>query len=64
MPIYDYKCLNCDYEFESLQNVGSSAILCQKCGSGMATLQMGTPAFKINGYTEKNGYGLKEAGNE
>lgn len=64
MPIYDYTCLKCGHTFEGMCGVDASAVLCRKCSSGMAVRQTGAPAFRINGYTEDNGYGLKESTNK
>jgi putative FmdB family regulatory protein len=34
MPIYEYKCRKCGYEFEELQSIASALLTtCPKCGS-------------------------------
>ncbi len=35
MPIYEYKCKNCDDVFEEFQSMGASSesVKCPKCGS-------------------------------
>ena len=34
MPIYEYRCLDCDHTFQLLQRVGASSegVACPKCG--------------------------------
>ena len=31
MPIYNYKCMTCEEEFESIENIGCEFSYCPKC---------------------------------
>ncbi|MBI5267047.1 MAG: zinc ribbon domain-containing protein [candidate division Zixibacteria bacterium] len=33
MPLYEYRCTNCDKKFEELVTGGSAEIVCPACGS-------------------------------
>lgn len=33
MPIYEFKCLNCDHDFEELCSMGSNSVKCPLCAS-------------------------------
>ncbi len=48
MPIYEYKCLNCNVIFEELRPVNdTSVIICGNCGSDNVVKQFS--AFASNG---------------
>ncbi|MFH1198439.1 MAG: FmdB family zinc ribbon protein [bacterium] len=53
MPTYDYKCLNCDHEFELFQRITEDPIKeCPKC-SGVVKRLIGAgsgPIFKGSGF--------------
>lgn len=58
MPINEYKCKTCKNVFEywdtSYKNVKKWQV-CPECGQD-AKKQMAPSSFKINGYSEANGY--------
>ena len=35
MPIYEYKCTNCEHQFELWQEVGAEAPVCPECGQAV-----------------------------
>ena len=61
MPIYEYKCIECGYEFEEIQKFNDPPItVCPKCG-GKVEKKINAPAFKFKGsgwyvtdYSKKN----------
>ncbi len=61
MPIYEYKCSECGYEFEEIQKFSDPPItVCPKCG-GKVYKKISAPAFKFKGsgwyvtdYSKKN----------
>jgi len=55
MPIYEYKCAKCDYEFEKIQKVGSTSPPCPKCGYG-------TYQILSSGYFNLKGKGFYKRG--
>ena len=44
MPIYDFKCSNCNREAEVLQSISDSAPTCPACGHGMQHWYKSAPA--------------------
>ena len=54
MPIFEFYCKNCDHNFESLVPVGTKETTCA-CGNTGVKI-MSAPNFKINGFSEANGY--------
>ncbi len=49
MPIYEYKCSECGYEFEEIQKFNDPPItVCPKCG-GKVCKKISAPAFKFKG---------------
>jgi len=49
MPIYEYKCLQCDHQFEKLQKFSDSLISnCPKCGGPVRKLVSHT-SFQLKG---------------
>ena len=48
MPIYDFKCLDCDRVSEILAGVNAPAPPCPECGSSKMKRQMST-TFKVIG---------------
>ena len=66
MPIFDYKCSNCDTIFDVILFGTKKDPGLKKCpGCGMYTVLseknrlIGAPSFKIKGMRATNGYGLK-----
>ena len=64
MPMYEFECTQCGHEFEELMKfakqarmVASGEIwpLCPKC-CGRTKKVMSSSNFKLNGYSEANGY--------
>jgi putative FmdB family regulatory protein len=49
MPIYEYKCLACGYEFEEIQKFSDPVInICPKCG-GRVEKKISAPAVQFKG---------------
>ena len=49
MPIYEYKCLGCDAQFEKRQSVSEDALtVCEKCG-GKLEKQVSLSGFQFKG---------------
>ena len=64
MPLFDMECPRCTKTWEALivnETADNHALMCEDC-SIMGTKLIGNnkPAFKIFGYSAKNGYGLKK----
>ena len=54
MILYDFYCKKCNKVFDSLEPSGTKEIVCQ-CGK-KAIKVLSPSHFKINGYSEANGY--------
>lgn len=51
MPLYQYKCRSCDFEFEEIQGITEEPIhVCQNCSKPHAERVLGN--FRITGLTE------------
>jgi putative FmdB family regulatory protein len=48
MPLYQYCCINCGYDFELMQKMGASNPECPEC-RGETRKQLGTPVIKFKG---------------
>lgn len=48
MPIYEYQCNNCDYEFETIHGITETLNCCPKCGKNLHKL-ISRSTFKLNG---------------
>lgn len=57
MPMYQYKCDECDHMHEKLQKIGEDAPACPKCSSAKQTKQLSAnTGFCLMGYGwTKNG---------
>lgn len=49
MPIYEFVCGECGYEFEKIQSFSASTPVCASCGAENVTRQMGKPAIHFKG---------------
>lgn len=66
MPLYEYQCVKCKHVYEDFVQVKISSDgvdntahpKCPKCDS-IGLKQMSLSTFKINGYSEANGYSKK-----
>jgi len=59
MPIFDVRC-ECGYEEEILvMGKGKSIPFCPECNKRMKKI-IGAPNFKVNGFSEANGYGAED----
>lgn len=62
MPIYEYKCLDCDIHFEKMQKVSDEPLVkCESCG-GKVEKQISLSGFQFKGagwyvtdYSKKSG---------
>lgn len=53
MPVYEYKCPECDHVFDKLQSYSAAPPECPKCGHGKTEKQITAAAgceFKGDGY--------------
>lgn len=49
MPIYEFVCGECGYEFEKIQSFSASTPVCASCGADNVERQMGKPAIHFKG---------------
>jgi putative FmdB family regulatory protein len=50
MPLYDYRCLDCDHSFEVMQKFGEPApAACPSCDRGRVEKLMSAPAVGSSG---------------
>ena len=50
MPIYDYKCSNCEHQFELIQKFSDqSAEICPQCSQKSAQKLVSAPSFRLKG---------------
>lgn len=64
MPIYEFKCNNCEHKFEGLfitseEKASINKFRCPSCGSEDKEKLISTCNHVINGYSYKNGYTKK-----
>ena len=56
MPIYNYKCKNCDSEFEKYQKISNQSVCeCSSCGSEDVKKLVSKINFKVEGGSENYG---------
>ncbi|HHV81490.1 MAG TPA: zinc ribbon domain-containing protein [bacterium] len=51
MPLYDYKCLNCDATFEVLIKSPDEDVFCESCGSKNVKRLISSFSFSSSGET-------------
>jgi putative FmdB family regulatory protein len=49
MPIFEYRCDDCDTKFEKLVRRADEKVLCPQCGESHLTTQFSTFAARANG---------------
>ncbi|MDQ7051041.1 MAG: zinc ribbon domain-containing protein [Enterobacterales bacterium] len=50
MPIYEYKCTECDHRLEKLQKMADDPLkICPECGQSSLTKLVSASAFKLKG---------------
>ena len=50
MPIYDYKCSNCDYKLEVIQKISDKPkVVCPKCNKKSLKKLISAPSFRLKG---------------
>ena len=50
MPIYEYQCEGCEYEFESLQRMNEPPLIeCPSCGKELLKKKISAVAFRLKG---------------
>jgi len=50
MPIYQYKCSDCDHQFDALQKMSDAKLIdCPECHLPSLRKQLTAAAFKLNG---------------
>ena len=50
MPIYDYKCSKCDYEFELIQKFSDDPVKkCPECFKNSVSKMISAPSFRLKG---------------
>ena len=64
MPIYEYRCPDCGYEFERIQSFRDDPITeCPQCESDQVKKKISLSAFSLKGSGwYKDHYGLKSGG--
>ena len=64
MPIYEYRCPDCGFEFERIQSFKDDPITdCPECESGRVIKKISLSAFSLKGSGwYKDHYGLKSGG--
>ena len=61
MPIYEYRCHNCQHQFEELVDFSEDPPDCPACNSNQVSRLLSTPSFSLKGdgwFSDH--YGLKE----
>lgn len=58
MAIYEYQCESCNHIFERMHKKETAKETCPDC-SGQAKKVMSSSTYRMNGYSEKNGYSKK-----
>jgi putative FmdB family regulatory protein len=63
MPLYEYRCSECNFEIEMLQSMGASAPKCCKCSTDKLMKKLiSTTSFTLKGSGwAKDNYGLKQS---
>lgn len=63
MPLYEYRCSECNFEIEMLQSMGASAPKCCKCLSTHTMKKLiSATSFSLKGAGwAKDNYGLKQS---
>ena len=50
MPIYDYKCLECDHKFEVIQKFSDEPLKkCPECNLNTVSKMVSAPSFRLKG---------------
>jgi putative FmdB family regulatory protein len=50
MPIYEYRCIDCDHELEKLQRMSDEPLShCPKCGAATLRRLVSAPGFRLKG---------------
>jgi putative FmdB family regulatory protein len=56
MPIYEYKCMKCNKDFEYLVLGNDTTVSCPECNGNKVKRQISTCSFKSNGnYSSSSG---------
>lgn len=55
MPLYEYKCSDCDHKFEELVKSGEQKIICPNCRSEKVQKAFSTFAASVSGGTSSGG---------
>lgn len=58
MPIYEYRCENCDRKFTKILKMSEkdNFVDCEACGGVIKLIPSKGGRFKIEGFSESNGY--------
>ena len=50
MPIYEYKCSKCEYQFELIQRFSDNPVeICPECNKKAVTKLVSAPSFRLKG---------------
>ena len=66
MSLYSFKCCECEYEFESIEKMGTQLTYCKKCGKIASRFKVDLPspaklvAGCLNGGFHKPSYGTRK----
>ena len=65
MPIYEYACVSCEHQFETIQRVGEDPLKdCPECGKAELKKLVSVAAFRLKGGGFKSGDKKNIAGDE
>jgi len=65
MPIYEYRCITCDAEFEKLMKIDAPLPQCSSCGSAEVKKKVSASGFVLKGSGwYRDHYGLKSSSSE
>jgi putative FmdB family regulatory protein len=56
MPIYEFRCRNCDTRFEALLRTAQDAVACPNCGTTLLEKQVSAPARVGTGRRREAGH--------
>jgi len=61
MPLYNFYCEKCDYEFDGLVSLSDrEKVRCKKCNSLVKVMVTAPGVINIKGFNAENGYSKKK----
>ncbi|MBT6273481.1 MAG: zinc ribbon domain-containing protein, partial [Chromatiales bacterium] len=50
MPIYEYRCQDCEHQFDTIQKMSADPLVdCPSCGKGALKKLLSAPSFQLKG---------------